>query len=142
MALVQRKDLYSPKNVQPEYFSDFLTNLDYHPIKKDVVRYTNEAAVKQSIRNIILTRKNDRIYNPSFGSQIYDLLFEPFTETTKASVQSVIETAIRNHEPRVNLELVKIEGDIDTNTLFVTIVFSIINKEEPVILELILNRIR
>lgn len=142
MALVQRKDLYSPNNVQPELFSDFLNDLDLHPIKKDIVRYLNEDAIKQSIKNIILTRRNERLYNSAFGSQVYDLLFEPFSETTQASVQSIIETAIRNNEPRANLELVKVEGELDTNTLLITIVFSIINKEEPITLELILNRIR
>jgi phage baseplate assembly protein W len=142
MAIIQRKDLYTPSQIQPEYFSDFFTDFDIHPVKKDLVRYVNEDAVKQSIRNIILTRRNERLYNPNFGSQLYDLLFEPFSETTQASVKSIIETAIKNHEPRAKLELVNVEGEVDTNTLLITIVFSVINKEEPVVLELILNRIR
>lgn len=142
MALVEKRDLYRPSNVQPELFSDFLNDFDLHPIKKDLVRRTNEDAVKQSIRNIILTNTGERLYNPNFGSQISSLLFEQFSETTQSSLKNVIETAIKNHEPRAKLEDVRVEGDIDSNSLIVTILFSVINKEEPVTLQLILNRIR
>jgi phage baseplate assembly protein W len=142
MALIQKRDLYKPSNIQPELFSDFLNDFGLHPVKKDLVRRVNEDAVKQSIRNIILTRTGERLYNPTFGSQISSLLFELFSETTQSSLKSAIETAIRNHEPRANLIDVRAEGDIDTNSIVVTIIFSVINKEEPVTLQLILNRIR
>jgi phage baseplate assembly protein W len=142
MAIIQRKDLYKPSNVQPELFSDFLNDFGIHPIKKDLTRRVNEDAVKQSLRNIILTRTGERLYNPNFGSQINSLLFEQFSETTQSSIKSAIETAIKNHEPRANLIEVRVEGDIDTNSMLVTIIFAVINKEEPVTLQLILNRIR
>lgn len=142
MALVEKRDLYRPSSVQPELFSDFLNDFDLHPIKKDLVRRTNEDAVKQSIRNIILTNTGERLYNPDFGSQISSLLFENFSETTQSSLKNVIETAIKNFEPRAKIEDVRVEGDIDSNSLIVAIVFSVINKEEPVTLQLILNRIR
>lgn len=142
MALIEKRDLYKPSNVQPELFSDFFNDFDLHPIKKDLVRRTNEDAVKQSIRNIILTKTGERLYNPNFGSQISSLLFEHFSETTQASLKNVIETAIKNHEPRASVNDVRVEGDIDSNSLVVTILFSVINKEEPITLQLILNRIR
>lgn len=142
MALIEKRDLYKPSNVQPELFSDFLNDFDLHPIKKDLVRRTNEDAVKQSIRNIILTNTGERLYNPNFGSQISNLLFEQFSETTQSSLKNVIEIAIKNYEPRAKLEDVRVEGDIDSNSLVVTILFSVINKEEPITLQLILNRIR
>jgi phage baseplate assembly protein W len=142
MAIIQKRDLYKPSNVQPELFSDFLNSFSFHPVKKDLVRRINEDAVKQSIRNIILTRTGERIYNPTFGSQISSLLFENFSETIQSSLKSAIETAIRNDEPRANLIDVRVEGDIDSNSLVVTIIFAVINKEDPVTLQLILNRIR
>lgn len=142
MAIIQKKDLFTPTAVQTELFSDFLNDLVIHPVKKDVVKVVNEDAVKRSIRNILLTNTNERLYNPTFGSQLISLLFEPFSETTKASVQKIVRSAIENHEPRAKVEAVRVEGDLDTNTLLVTINFSIINKEEPVTLELLLNRIR
>lgn len=142
MAIIQKRDTYKPSDVQPELFSDFFNDFDLHPVKKDLVRKVNEDCVKQSIRNIILTNKGERLYNSNFGSQLSALLFEPFTETTQSSVKSVIETAITNYEPRASIIDVRVEGDIDTNSLVVTIIFSVINKEEPVTLQLILNRIR
>lgn len=142
MAIVARKDTYTSTKVQPELFSDFFTDFNIHPIKKDLVRHINEDAVKRSIRNLILTNRGDRLYNQTLGSDIRNMLFEPATSVTEATVKSLITTMIENYEPRANLEDVSVVSDPDENSLYVTIVFSVINKQEPITLELILDRIR
>ena len=44
--------------------------------------------------------------------------------------------------PGANVIDVNVSGDPDQNSMYINIVFSVINKAEPVTLELILNRIR
>lgn len=142
MAIVARKDPSTLASIQPELFSDFFTDLIVHPVKKDLVRHINEDAVKRSVRNLILTNRGDRIYNQSFGSDIRSLLFEPASPVTETAMKSLITTLIDNYEPRAKLQDVSVVSDPDENSLYVTIVFSVINKQEPVTLELILDRIR
>ncbi len=142
MSIVQRKDLYTPLKKQVEYFSDFLDNLDVHPVKKDIGRLINEEAIKRSIKNIILTNTGDRVFNPTFGSDINRMLFEPFSIATQTVIRDLVRNSIENYEPRALLEDVRVEGEIDSNSLLVTVVFSILNSEAPVTLEIILNRIR
>jgi phage baseplate assembly protein W len=142
MALVVQKTNTTPIKTQAEIFSDFFTDLDIHPVKKDFVRHTNEEAVKRSIKNLLLTNTGERFFNSDIGSDIRALLFEPMSPATEQILEDFIRVTIDNHEPRARIEQVQVLADQETQTVSATISFSVINKQEPVILELILNRIR
>ena len=142
MAIVVRKTKTTPQTSKPLVYSDFYSNFDLELVKKDLLSYKNEDSVKRSIRNILLTDKGERFFNPTFGSDIRKMLFENFSPSTEQVVADLIKTAIRNHEPRANVIDVNVSGNPDQNSMYINIVFSVINKAEPVTLELILNRIR
>lgn len=142
MAVVKRKDTFTAYKETPEYFSDFLTNFDINPVKKDLVRNTNEDAVKTSIVNLLLTNRGDRLFDRSVGSDIRSLMFENFSAETEEVLSDLIKTTISNYEPRASVDEVYVASDDDTHLITATIVFHIINKQEPITLELVLNRIR
>ena len=70
------------------------------------------------------------------------MLFENFTPATEQILKDLIKTAIKNFEPRAEVLDVKVFGNPDQNSVALTIIFSVINKSEPVTLELTLNRVR
>ena len=142
MAIVVRKTKTTPQTAKPIVNSDFYSNFDLELVKKDLLSYKNEDSVKRSIRNILLTDKGERFFNPTFGSDIRKMLFENFSPSTEQVVADLIKTAIGNHEPRANVIDVNVSGNPDQNSMYINIVFSVINKAEPDTLELILNRIR
>lgn len=142
MALIQKRAASTPQQSQPELFSDFLTNLDVHPIKNDVVRNINEEAVKRSIRNLLLTGRGERLFDTALGSDIRGILFEPTDPSTEQVLEGYVTKTIENYEPRALIHKVRVLVDDDTNTANVTIIFSILNTREPIVLELLLNRIR
>lgn len=142
MAIVIRKTKTTPQTAKPLVYSDFYSNFDLELVKKDLLSYKNEDSVKRSIRNILLTDRGERFFNPTFGSDIRKMLFENFSPSTEQVVADLIKTAIGNHEPRANVLDVNVSGNPDQNSMYINIVFSVINKAEPVTLELILNRIR
>ena len=142
MAIVVRKTKTTPQTAKPLVYSDFYSNFDLELVKKDLLSYKNEDSVKRSIRNILLTDKGERFFNPTFGSDIRKMLFENFSPSTEQVVADLIKNAIGNHEPRANVIDVNVSGNPDQNSMYINIVFSVINKAEPVTLELILNRIR
>jgi hypothetical protein len=142
MAIVVRKTKTTPQTAKPIAYSDFYSNFDLESVKKDLLSYKNEDSVKRSIRSILLTDKGERFFNPTFGSDIRKMLFENFSPSTEQVVADLIKTAIGNHEPRANVIDVNVSGNPDQNSMYINIVFSVINKAEPVTLELILNRIR
>lgn len=142
MVAVTRKDLFSPTSLKQEIYSDFLANFDIHPVKKDVVRASNEDAVKGSIRNLLLTNSGDRMFNNTLGSNLRSMLFEPMSVASDRVIEDLIRTTIDNYEPRAKVEDVRVASDEASHTVIATIVFSVINKQEPITLELLLNRIR
>ena len=142
MAIVVRRTKTTPQTAKPIAYSDFYSNFDLELVKKDLLSYKNEDSVKRSIRNILLTDKGERFFNPTFGSDIRKMLFENFSPSTEQVIADLIKTAIGNHEPRANVIDVNVSGNPDQNSMYINIVFSVINKAEPVTLELILNRIR
>lgn len=125
-----------------ELFSDFLTNLDAHPITKQVARTTDADAVAQSIRNLVLTNLGERPFQPNIGSDVLASLFEPADEVTAVNVISSIRNVITYSEPRANLIDVEVTLGPDDNSMVVTIVFSIINSREPQRLDILLKRVR
>jgi len=137
-----RADRYTQLQKVPDIFSDFLTDLTPHPITRDVTRYRNEQSIKQSIKNLILTNYNERPFQPNIGSRIESLLFEPVSYLTASSLQSEIQTVIRNFEPRVRLNTVTVYEKPDDNAYEVTVDFYIGNNSQPTSVNLTLERTR
>lgn len=123
-------------------YSDLFTNFDQHPITDDVAIKTNEEAVKQAIRNLIQTNKGERLYQPNLGGDIRRLLFENTTPQTLLLMREIISEAIRKYEPRANLIDVVVSPNEDQNAVAVSITFNVINRQEPVSLNVILDRVR
>jgi phage baseplate assembly protein W len=64
--------------------------------------------VKQDIVNHFYIRKGEKLMNPDFGTVIWDMLFEPFTEDVKEIITKDVETII-NHDPRISINSVLID---------------------------------
>lgn len=123
-------------------YSDLDIGFSSNPISRDLSRTINENAVKRSIKNILFTNFYERPFRPSLGSNVNKLLFENFSPITIELIQTAITDAIKNYEPRANIIEVVATPYEDQNGVTATIVFSLINKEDPISLELSLDRIR
>ena len=113
-----------------------------HPVNKDVAIKYDEQAIKQSVRNLILTKNFERPFHSEIGSQVRGLLFEPVTEMSVSIIKRSIVDVIRNYEPRVQLVDVFVNVRPDENYVDIRIVFKIINTATPIELTLTLERTR
>lgn len=59
--------------------------------------------IKQDIINHFNIRRGEKIYNPKFGTIIWDSLFEPFTDSLKERILQDVTTII-NSDPRVKVD--------------------------------------
>jgi phage baseplate assembly protein W len=66
-------------------------------------RLTDQALIKQDIVNHFHIRKGEKLMRPSFGTIIWNVLHEPFTDDLKNLIQSDIK-AIANYDPRVSFD--------------------------------------
>lgn len=125
-----------------ELYADFHMNLVQNPVSEDLARKLNEDAVKESIRNLLLTDRGERLFQPQLGSDIRALLFENIGPDTIILLKDKITETIEVHEPRANLISVDVYASHDTNVLDARIVFSVINSTTPTALTVTLDRIR
>ena len=123
-------------------YSDFFTDFDKHPIRNTLLRKTNVDAVKQSLRNLLLTDRGERLFQPKLGGHIRAMLFENITAQTFITMQEHIKDVIEAHEPRADVIDVIVAQTFDDHEIQVTIVFRVVNIQEPVTLELLLERVR
>lgn len=129
-------------NRNTRVFSDLDLNFKPHPVTKDISRRFDDNAIKQSIKNLLMTRHFERPFHSELGSPIPAILFEPLTPLTTLMVRRSIIDLISNFEPRVNLLGVEVIPSPDNNSLYCSITFAIVNTERPITLDLLLERTR
>lgn len=110
--------------------------------KGDVARKYDVNAIKQSVRNLIMTNHYERPFHPEIGSQVSALLFEPFSPILQAMLERAITNTITNFEPRVRLLQLDVSLNPDNYTAAVSITFTIVNTETPITVDLTLQRTR
>ena len=82
-------------------FRDFSLTFEKNAVTNDVLSLKNEAAIKASVRNIIMYNFFEKPFDPMFGGNVVGLLFENASPTQAADLESRIADAINIHEPRV-----------------------------------------
>lgn len=65
--------------------------------------------VKQDIINHFHIRKGEKLENPEFGTVIWDMLFEPFTESVKIIIAKDVEDIV-NYDPRIIVNSVTVDS--------------------------------
>lgn len=123
-------------------FKDIDLNFIANPVTGDISKKFDENAIKQSIKNLILTNHYERLFHPEIGSSINSLLFEPFSPILQSTLERAITYTITNFEPRVRLISVEVNLKPDNHTADVQIVFKIVNTEKPIAVSFTLERTR
>lgn len=125
-----------------ETYSDILPDFDIHPVKHDLVRLVDEAAVKRALHNLLSTRKTTRFFNANLGAGIQQYLFEQVDDITATALKHEITQTITNYEPRVNLTAVNVTPNEEDNCYYVDIFFYLLNRSDPLSLSISLERLR
>lgn len=128
-------------NRLPDY-KDLDLDFIAHPATGDVVKKVGDDAIKRSIRNLILSNFYERPFRPYLGSNAIKLLFDNVSGITQNLLKDAITEVINNYEPRVSLKEVKIEFDFENNGYNVGLSYVILNRGEPIITSIFLERIR
>ena len=123
-------------------YLDFDLNFTKHPLTNDLVMKKGAAAINQSLKNIVQTAFYEWPFNPTFGSDARALLFEPVDSITIQNMRRVIETAIKNHEPRVNVIKIAIGDLVDANAYNIGITYELLDVNTNNEVNLVLERLR
>lgn len=84
-----------------------------------------EDEVRESLYIILSTIPGERVTNPAFGCNIYDLVWRPIDKATKILMDEVIRAAVNRYEPRVEVEAINIDSDEDEGTVYIHLDYTI-----------------
>ena len=107
-------------------FKDLSFNMTKNPITDDIVILKNEEAIKQSVKNLVLTQINERPFNPLLGTNTTSYLFELSTEIAVNQLIDEIERVLEQNESRIALQNIKVDVIDDDNQCEVEIDYFII----------------
>jgi phage baseplate assembly protein W len=95
------------------------------------VNYTTLSQAKDNLRNLILTRKGERLMQPEFGCDVWKTLFEPLGDgLIETTIENSIVEAVSIWLPYLNIDRIIFdydENDIDNNRIALDIKFSLLS---------------
>ena len=124
-------------------FKDLSVTFKSHPVTDDLVIVKDKAAIVQSVRNLLLTRKGERPFQPDLGSDITRLLFEPLDYGTAGLIRQAIFDVLGRYEPRIRVEAVVVTPIDDDNGFEVEMSYVIVGRDDtPVSVDFFLESTR
>ena len=89
--------------------------------------FTTKDTVKSNLLNFILTGKRERVFNPSFGSGVRDLLFQPITDDIIDQVDNLIRGGVESYFPTVDIQDLEVTLKPDDLRIEIYLSYTIIN---------------
>lgn len=123
-------------------YTDLDLDFTMNPLTKDVSLKYDAEAIKRSLRNLVFTRKYERLFQPQINAGIHDLLFENFGSIQLVTLRSRIEQTIVNFEPRVTEVSVELLENQEEHHLTINIYFRVRNVPGMQELSIDLQRVR
>ena len=112
-------------------FKDLSASFQTNPLSNDLIALKNESAIARSVRNLVLTIQGERPFQPVLGTGVNNLLFDNMDKLTASAIRSELRTTIENYEPRVEINEIIVEADIERNAFDVTLQYFIIGIDVP-----------
>ena len=92
-----------------------------------VPTYQTRDQIKANIINYLLTNQGERVFNPDFGGDLRNLLFEQIEESTLDDLKQRIEDDLTVFFPTVVIKEIKFDNSPDENTINFILTYAIEN---------------
>mgnify|MGYP001240715071 FL=1 len=122
-------------------YRDLDLSLKRHPITGKITTLKDDAAVKNAVKNLVLTNFFERPFQPSLGANLRGLLFEPADGVTRLAIKDNIEGVVKA-EPRIKLLALSVIDLSDKNAYRVTMKYRIRESNKVEDVEIVLRRLR
>lgn len=86
-------------------YTDINFNFSKNSFTSDVNLITDSAAIKQSIKNILLSFGGEKSFRPNYGGSIQKYIFESSTVANSTLALDIIEL-LNTFEPRIDVKTV------------------------------------
>ena len=121
-------------------YVDFDMDFTVHPSHWDLSTVKKSTAISRSIRNLLSTKINERLFQPNVDSGIEILLFENFNALTSSRLEKAIKSTIDKYEPRADVTNITVKAEEEDNAYLVSITYMPDNDVQEANLEVFLER--
>ena len=93
--------------------------------------YTSFEQAKANLKNLLSTRKGERIMQPEFGTGLHELLFEPLNDNLEKRLTETITESVNFWLPYVTIDEIDVDMSDelkDRNTATLNLKFTVGNK--------------
>ena len=108
----------------------------------DVYKKTDAAAVKQAIKNLLLTNETEKPFLPNYGGNLNEFLFSLSEEFDELDIKEQVAQTIENYEPRARVKEVAVSLNADANSINVTVIFQMVTTLQVETVQVSLTRLR
>ena len=121
-----------------EEFNNFAYGITL-PVKRGNTGYFEQAfssfeQAKSNLKNLLLTRKGERIMQPNFGSGLHELLFEQADDQLEQRLEEEITNTVNFWLPYIEISEIDVtmtDEMKDKNQVDMKVVFTVGNTFEP-----------
>ncbi len=135
-------NLLTQRQKKISIYSDFKKSLEVSPLSLDLTVNKDEDAVKESIVNLLLTDRGERLMQPAIGGNLRAMLFENITPGVLVMIEDQVRTTLDLYEPRAEIIDVLVTSNIDDNVVKIQVHFYISNNQQPISVDVFLERTR
>jgi len=121
---------------------DLDLSLKIHPIRKDIIPLKDDAAIKNAVKNLLVSNFYERPFQDDLGANLRGLLFEPAGVITEIQLRDSIRRVINKYEPRVKVRSIDITDSSAENSYKIKVNFKIKEYDSAESVEIILRRLR
>lgn len=84
---------------------------EFNKKTNDVKLVSEEEDIQESLHILLSTSPGERIMQPSYGCGLRSMTFESLSESTVTELKDIVERAILFFEPRITLNVVRIDTE-------------------------------
>ena len=108
----------------------------------DIFKKQHAAAVKQAVRNLLMTNFSEKPFLPRYGGNLNSFLFSLNTEVDELALEEKIIETIEVFEPRASVTNVQVISVDHRNEITVTVTFQVLSTNETITTDISLTRLR
>jgi len=87
--------------------------------------YTTEEQAVSNLKNLLLTRKGERVFQPEFGSNVYSLLFENIDINIETKMADTLTEDINFWLPYIVIDNIDVDSNQDRNSVRIELRFRV-----------------
>lgn len=125
----------NPIDLKPNKAVGVMLPLGGNPMFK--LSYTTEQQAISNLKNLLLTTKGERPFQPLFGVDIYSLLFENIQSDLDSSLEDSLTNDINFWLPYILLDSADVNSEPDSNKVSIKIKFRVTSQgaNQTIVLE-------